>query len=82
MSTPTLMLQVSDITANHTFKNLAYMNEKEISNMIKSGLSPSMLKKNCHVVVNDELVVPIRYPILQLINFLFKTILLHSNAIN
>lgn len=81
MSTPTLMLQVSDITANHTFKNLAYMNEKEIANMT-SGLSPSKFNRNSHVVVNDKLVVPIRYPILQLINFLFKTILLHSNAIN
>lgn len=84
MSTPTLMLQVSDVTSNHAkYKNLAYMKEKEIAKiMIKSRLSPSTFKKNCHVVVNDKLVVQFQYPILQLINYLFKIILLYSNAIN
>lgn len=64
MSTPTLMLQVSDVTSNGAnFKNLAYMKEKEIAKiMIKSRLSSSTFKKNCHVVVNDKLVVQFQYP--------------------
>lgn len=87
MSTPTLMLQVSGITSNDTkFTNLAYMKVEQIEKlMINKQLQSrwsKTFKKNYHVVVNDKLVVQIRYPILQLINYLFKIILLHSNAIN
>ncbi|KAL0009585.1 hypothetical protein SO802_011087 [Lithocarpus litseifolius] len=61
-----ISVMVSDITSNQKkFKNLAYMKEEQIKKIMinkqrQSILFPLTFKTDCHVVVNDKLVVQIR----------------------